>query len=83
MSSILEAYRTGRGRITVRGKTDVELLDLKTKRTAVIIKEVTIMAFLYSLLELSALTCILFKGGIFSKLESGFFKWNAGTLPNK
>ncbi|XP_022131518.1 DNA gyrase subunit A, chloroplastic/mitochondrial isoform X2 [Momordica charantia] len=39
-NGILEAYRTGRGRITVRGKTDVELLDLKTKRTAVIIKEV-------------------------------------------
>jgi DNA gyrase subunit A len=37
---ILEAYRTGRGRITVRGKTDVELLDSKTKRTAIIIKEV-------------------------------------------
>ncbi|KAJ9685131.1 hypothetical protein PVL29_017243 [Vitis rotundifolia] len=36
---ILEAYRTGRGRIIVRGKTEVELLDSKTKRTAVIIKE--------------------------------------------
>uniref|UniRef100_A0A2N9HQY3 DNA topoisomerase (ATP-hydrolyzing) n=1 Tax=Fagus sylvatica TaxID=28930 RepID=A0A2N9HQY3_FAGSY len=40
MPFILEAYRTGRGRITVRGKTDVELLDSKTKRTAIIIKEV-------------------------------------------
>lgn len=39
-NGILEAYRAGRGRITVRGKTDVELLDLKTKRSAVIIKEV-------------------------------------------
>lgn len=37
---ILEAYRTGRGRVIVRGKTDVELLDSKTKRTAVIIKEI-------------------------------------------
>ncbi|KAF8009652.1 hypothetical protein BT93_J0611 [Corymbia citriodora subsp. variegata] len=37
---VLEAYRTGRGRVVVRGKTDVELLDSKTKRTAVIIKEI-------------------------------------------
>lgn len=39
-NGILEAYRTGRGRIIVRGKTDVELLDLKTKQTAVIINEI-------------------------------------------
>lgn len=38
--SILEAYRSGRGRIVVRGKTDVELLDSKMKRSAIIIKEV-------------------------------------------
>ncbi|CAN6703512.1 unnamed protein product [Malus baccata var. baccata] len=37
---ILDAYRTGKGRIVVRGKTDVELLDSKTKRNAVIIKEI-------------------------------------------
>ncbi|KAK6934066.1 DNA topoisomerase, type IIA, domain A, partial [Dillenia turbinata] len=37
---ILEAYRTGRGRVVVRGKTDVEVLDSKTKRTAIIIKEI-------------------------------------------
>ena len=43
--SILEAYRTGRGRIIVRGKTEVELLDSKTKRTAVIIKEVGLLVF--------------------------------------
>ena len=43
LSSILEAYRSGRGRVTVRGKTDVELLDSKTKRTAIIIKEVMIL----------------------------------------
>lgn len=41
--SILEAYRTGRGSITVRGKTDIELLDSKTKRTAIIIKEVSFL----------------------------------------
>lgn len=40
---ILEAYRTGRGRIVVRGKADIELLDSKTKRSAVIIKEVIIL----------------------------------------
>jgi DNA gyrase/topoisomerase IV subunit A len=39
---ILEAYRTGRGRVVVRGKTDVELLDSKSKRTAIIIKEVVL-----------------------------------------
>ncbi|KAL5994935.1 hypothetical protein ACLOJK_024992 [Asimina triloba] len=37
---ILEAYRTGRGRIIIRGKTDVELLDAKTKCSAIVIKEV-------------------------------------------
>ncbi|KAH9769327.1 DNA gyrase subunit A [Citrus sinensis] len=37
---ILDAYRTGRGRITVRGKTEVELLDSKSKRMGVIIKEI-------------------------------------------
>ncbi|XP_010922921.1 DNA gyrase subunit A, chloroplastic/mitochondrial isoform X1 [Elaeis guineensis] len=39
-AGILEAYRTGRGRIVVRGKTDVEVLDEKTKHTAIIIKEI-------------------------------------------
>ncbi|XP_038980755.1 DNA gyrase subunit A, chloroplastic/mitochondrial-like isoform X2 [Phoenix dactylifera] len=39
-AGILEAYRTGRGRIIVRGKTDMEVLDEKTKRTAIIIKEI-------------------------------------------
>lgn len=37
---ILDAYRTGRGRIIVRGKTEVELLDPKSKRMGVIIKEI-------------------------------------------
>ncbi|KAL2626960.1 hypothetical protein AAZV13_07G142950 [Glycine max] len=37
---ILEAYRTGRGRVIIRGKTDIEFLDSKTKRTAIIIKEI-------------------------------------------
>ncbi|KAF7803939.1 DNA gyrase subunit A, chloroplastic/mitochondrial [Senna tora] len=37
---ILEAYRTGRGRVVVRGKTNIELLDSKTKRSAIIITEI-------------------------------------------
>ncbi|XP_057800234.1 DNA gyrase subunit A, chloroplastic/mitochondrial-like isoform X2 [Salvia miltiorrhiza] len=37
---ILDAYRTGRGRVVVRGKTDIELLDPKSKRLAIIIKEI-------------------------------------------
>ncbi|CAJ1932512.1 unnamed protein product [Sphenostylis stenocarpa] len=37
---ILDAYRTGRGRVIIRGKTDIELLDSKSKRTAIIIKEI-------------------------------------------
>ncbi|XP_057991076.1 DNA gyrase subunit A, chloroplastic/mitochondrial isoform X2 [Hevea brasiliensis] len=48
---ILEAYRNGRGRIIVRGKTDVELIDSKTKRTAVIIKEVPYQTNKASLVE--------------------------------
>lgn len=43
-SSILDAYRTGRGRVVVRGKTEVEALD--SKRTAIIIKEVSNSFFL-------------------------------------
>ncbi|PKA51188.1 DNA gyrase subunit A, chloroplastic/mitochondrial [Apostasia shenzhenica] len=37
---ILEAYRSGRGRIIIRGKTEVELLDEKTRRAAIVIKEI-------------------------------------------
>ncbi|KAI9126508.1 hypothetical protein K1719_002104 [Acacia pycnantha] len=37
---ILEAYRSGRGQVVVRGKTDIEELDSKTKRSAIIIKEI-------------------------------------------
>ncbi|PIA47834.1 hypothetical protein AQUCO_01400430v1 [Aquilegia coerulea] len=37
---ILDAYRTGRGRVVVRGKTEVEVVDAKSKRSAIIIKEV-------------------------------------------
>ncbi|KAF8098841.1 hypothetical protein N665_0257s0051 [Sinapis alba] len=37
---VLDAYRTGRGRVVVRGKTKIEMLDAKTKRNAVIITEV-------------------------------------------
>ncbi|KAG6525682.1 hypothetical protein ZIOFF_015648 [Zingiber officinale] len=39
-SGILETYKSGRGRIIVRGKTDVEMLDEKSKRSAIIIKEI-------------------------------------------
>lgn len=48
---IVEAYRTGRGRVVVRGKTDVELLESKTKRTAIIIKEVPYLTNKSSLVE--------------------------------
>jgi len=37
---ILEAYKSGRGRIVVRGKTDIETIDEKSKRTAIIVKEI-------------------------------------------
>ncbi|EPS70841.1 hypothetical protein M569_03918, partial [Genlisea aurea] len=37
---ILEAYRTGKGRFVIRGKTDIELLDSETKRSAIVIKEI-------------------------------------------
>lgn len=50
-TGILEAYRTGRGRIIVRGKTDVELLDSKTKRIAIIIKEIPYQTNKASLVE--------------------------------
>ncbi|XP_031280857.1 DNA gyrase subunit A, chloroplastic/mitochondrial [Pistacia vera] len=48
---ILDAYRTGRGRIVVRGKTEVELLDSKTKRMAIIIKEIPYQTNKSSLVE--------------------------------
>nr|XP_027114281.1 DNA gyrase subunit A, chloroplastic/mitochondrial-like [Coffea arabica] len=48
---ILAAYRTGRGRVIVRGKTDVETLDSKTKRTAIIIKEIPYQTNKASLIE--------------------------------
>ncbi|KAA8544838.1 hypothetical protein F0562_019622 [Nyssa sinensis] len=48
---ILEAYRTGRGRIVVRGKTDVELIDPKTNRTAIIITEIPYQKNKASLVE--------------------------------
>ncbi|KAL6636683.1 hypothetical protein ACP70R_024255 [Stipagrostis hirtigluma subsp. patula] len=37
---ILEAYKTGRGRVVVRGKAEIETIDQKTKRAAIIIKEI-------------------------------------------
>lgn len=48
---ILEAYRTGRGRVIVRGKTDIEVIDSKTKRTAIIIKEIPYQTNKASLVE--------------------------------
>lgn len=48
---ILEAYRTGRGRVVIRGKTDVELLDSKTKRAAIIIQEIPYQTNKASLVE--------------------------------
>ncbi|KAH6794279.1 DNA GYRASE A [Perilla frutescens var. hirtella] len=48
---ILEAYRTGRGRVVIRGKTDIELLDVKSKRSAIIIKEIPYQTNKASLVE--------------------------------
>ncbi|KAL7120287.1 hypothetical protein ACP275_02G114300 [Erythranthe tilingii] len=48
---ILDAYRTGRGRVVIRGKTDVELLDSKSKRSAIIIKEIPYQTNKASLVE--------------------------------
>ncbi|CAM8961058.1 unnamed protein product [Rhodiola kirilowii] len=48
---ILEAYRTGRGRVVVRGKTDIELIDSRTKREAIIIKEIPYQTNKASLVE--------------------------------
>ncbi|XP_058224944.1 DNA gyrase subunit A, chloroplastic/mitochondrial-like isoform X1 [Rhododendron vialii] len=50
-AGILEAYRTGRGRVVVRGKTDIEFLDSKTKRSAIIIKEIPYQTNKASLVE--------------------------------
>ncbi|KAJ8529367.1 hypothetical protein K7X08_036202 [Anisodus acutangulus] len=47
---ILEAYRTGRGRVVIRGKTDIEL-DSKTKRAAIIIQEIPYQTNKASLVE--------------------------------
>ncbi|PUZ36416.1 hypothetical protein GQ55_9G036200 [Panicum hallii var. hallii] len=48
---ILEAYKSGRGRIVVRGKTDIETIDEKSKRTAIIIKEIPYQANKATLVE--------------------------------
>ncbi|KAK1410777.1 hypothetical protein QVD17_37316 [Tagetes erecta] len=37
---ILEAYRTGKGRVVVRGKTEIEISDSKTKSAAIVVKEI-------------------------------------------
>ncbi|XP_020517571.1 DNA gyrase subunit A, chloroplastic/mitochondrial isoform X2 [Amborella trichopoda] len=48
---ILDAYRTGRGRIVVRGKTDVEVLDAKGKLSALVIREIPYQTNKASLVE--------------------------------
>ncbi|CAA0827412.1 Probable DNA gyrase subunit A-chloroplastic/mitochondrial [Striga hermonthica] len=48
---ILETYQTGRGRVIIRGKTDVELLDPKSKRSAIIITEIPYQTNKASLVE--------------------------------
>lgn len=48
---ILEAYRTGHGRLTVRGKASIEQLDRRNSRSAVIITEVPYQANKAALVE--------------------------------
>ncbi|XP_073526200.1 uncharacterized protein [Phyllobates terribilis] len=48
---ILDAYRSGRGRIILRGKTDIEVIDSRTKRNAIIIKEIPYQTNKASLVE--------------------------------
>ncbi|KAL8162046.1 hypothetical protein V2J09_013535 [Rumex salicifolius] len=48
---ILDAYRSGRGRIILRGKTDIEVIDSRTKRAAIIIKEIPYQTNKASLVE--------------------------------
>ncbi|KAI7734629.1 hypothetical protein M8C21_018973 [Ambrosia artemisiifolia] len=37
---ILDAYRTGKGRVIVRGKTEIETSDSKSKSAAIVVKEI-------------------------------------------
>ncbi|KAF5769506.1 putative DNA topoisomerase (ATP-hydrolyzing) [Helianthus annuus] len=39
-NGILDAYRTGKGRVVVRGKTEIEISDSKTKSAAIVVKEI-------------------------------------------
>jgi len=48
---ILESYRTGHGRLTVRGKASIEQLDRKSTRSAVIISEIPYQANKAALVE--------------------------------
>ncbi|XP_074310721.1 DNA gyrase subunit A, chloroplastic/mitochondrial [Silene latifolia] len=48
---ILEAYRTGRGRVVMRGKTEIESVDSKSKRAAIIINEIPYQTNKASLVE--------------------------------
>ncbi|MCH90167.1 DNA gyrase subunit A chloroplastic/mitochondrial-like, partial [Trifolium medium] len=71
------AYRTGRGRVIVRGKTDVELLDSKSKRSAIIIKEIPYQTNKSALVEKIA---DLVESKL-DKLISSLF-YMAGTTPS-
>ena len=54
----MEAYKSGRGRIVVRGKTDIETIDEKSKRTAIIIKEVWVTDFVFGVVaDISTVVC--------------------------
>lgn len=54
---ILESYRTGHGRLTVRGKASIEQLDRKSTRSAVIISEVSYHVDLYVKVQNNAVLC--------------------------
>jgi DNA gyrase/topoisomerase IV subunit A len=58
----LDAYKSGRGRVVVRGKTDIETIDEKSKRSAIIIKEVLIAHYSISILisDVPTFACYFF-----------------------
>lgn len=58
LNSIMEAYKSGRGRIVVRGKTEIETIDEKSKRAAIIIKEVCVKFFVFGAVsDISTVVC--------------------------
>ncbi|XP_031486660.1 DNA gyrase subunit A, chloroplastic/mitochondrial [Nymphaea colorata] len=50
-AGILQAYRTGRGSVILRGKADIELIEEKAKRSAIIITEIPYQTNKASLIE--------------------------------